>query len=95
MKKEIEQTERRAKEKKSLEKQVHDLQEAKKKDDVVIAKLQSDLEKLSELQTPEKKAFESELEKSQQSWLHAENYCAGRFDFFSEKLSGEFLFCLI
>ena len=49
MKKELEQTERRAREKKSLEKQVHDFQETKKKDDVMIAKLQSDLQKLSEL----------------------------------------------
>ena len=95
MKKEIEQTERRAKEKKSLEKQVHDLLEAKKKYDAAIAKLKYDLEKVSELWTQEKKAFESEQEKSQQSLLHAENYCASRFDFFSEKLSGEFLFCLI
>ena len=95
MKKEIEQTERHAKEKKSLEKQVHDLQEVKKKYDAIIAKLQSVLEKLSELRAQEKKAFDSELEKSQQSLLHAENYCAGRFDFFNEKLSSECLFCLI
>ena len=39
MKKELEQTEKRAREKKCLEKQVHDLQEAKKKDDAIIAKL--------------------------------------------------------
>ena len=95
MKKEIEQTERRAKEKKALEKQVHDLLEAKKKDDAVIAKLQSDLEKVSELRTQEKKAYDSELEKSQQTMVDAENYCVGRFDVFSEKLSSEFLFFLI
>ena len=90
IKKELEQTERRAKEKKSLEKQVHDLQETKKKDDAMIVKLQSDLQKLSELRVEEKKAFESELGKSQQSLQHAEIYCAGRFEFFSEKLSGKY-----
>ena len=92
MKKELEQTERRAREKKALEKQVHDLEEAKKKDDGVIAKLQSDLLKLFELRVQDIKAFESELEKSQQALQHAEHYCAGRFKFFSEKLSGE---CLV
>ena len=84
IKKELEQTERRAKEKKSLEKQVHDLQETKKKDDAMIAKLQSDLQKLSELRVEEKKAFESELKKSQQSLEHAEIYCAGRFEFLAK-----------
>ena len=92
IKKELEQTERRAREKKSLEKQIHELQETKKKDDAVIAKLQSDLQKLFELRVEEKKVFESELEKSQQSLQHAELYCAGRFEFFSEKLSGK---CLV
>ena len=91
MKKEIEQAERRAREKKSLEKQIHDLQEAKKKDDALLVKAQSDLQKLSELRVEEKKAFESELKKSQQSLEHAENYCAGRFAFFSQKLSGKYL----
>ena len=92
-KKELEQTEWRAREKKALEKQVHDLEEAKKKDDGVIAKLQSDLQKLSKLRVQEKKAFESELKKSQQALQHAEHYCAGRFEFFSEKLSGECIVC--
>ena len=59
----------------------------------MIAKLQSDLEKLAELRVQEKKTFESELEKSQQSLQHDEYYCAGRFEFFSEKLSGECLVC--
>ena len=92
MKKEIDQAERRAKEKKLLEKQVQELLEAKKKDDAALAKLQSDLEKVSDLQAKEKELYEFELEKSQQMLEDAENYCAGRFDVFSEKLVGEFNF---
>ena len=92
MKKEIEQAKRRAKEKKSLEKQVQDLLEAKKKDDAMIAKLQSDLEKVSDLRTQEKKMYECEREKAQQTLVDVEKYCAGRFDVFSEKLAGDFYF---
>ena len=92
MKKEIHQAERRAKEKKLLEKQVQELLEAKKKDDAALAKLQSNLEKNSDLQSKEKEVYECELEKSRQMLVDAENYCASRFDVFSEKLAGEFNF---
>ena len=90
MKKEIDQAERRAKEKKLLEKQVQELLEVKKKDDAALAKLQSDLEKVSNLRSKDKEVYECELEKSQKMLVNAENYCAGRFDVFSEKLAGEF-----
>ena len=90
MKKEIDQAERRAKEKKLLEKQVQELLEAKKKDDVALAKLQSNLEKVSDLQAKEKELYEFELEKSRQMLEDAENCCTGRFDVFSKKLTGRF-----
>ena len=89
MKKEINQAERQAKENLLLEKQVHELQEAKKKDEATLAKLQSDLEKVPELHAKEKATYESELEKSKQELIDAEGYCAARFDVFSEKLAGE------
>ena len=78
MKKEIDQAERRAK--------------AKKKDDAALAKLQSDLEKVSDLRAKEKEVYECDLEKSRQMLVDAENYCTSRFDVFSEKLAGEFNF---
>ena len=90
MKKEIDQVERRAKEKKTLEKQVSELQEIEKKKDAAIAKLQSDLEKLSELRSKEKETHKSELETAQKAVKVAEEYCAGRFAVFSETLACKF-----
>ena len=89
---EIDQSERQAKEKNLLEKQVQELLEAKKKDDAALAKLQSDLEKVSDLWSKEKELYECELNNSRQMLVDAENYCASRFDVFSEKLAGEFNF---
>ena len=61
MKKEIDQAERRANEKLFLEKQVKELQDAKKKDEAMLAKLQSDLEKIIELRSREKDAHKAEM----------------------------------
>ena len=72
-----------------MEKQLQELLEAKKKDDGTLEKLQSDIEKVSELQSKEKELYVCELEKSRQMLVDAENYYASRFDVFSEKLYGE------
>jgi septal ring factor EnvC (AmiA/AmiB activator) len=90
MKKEIEQVERRAKEKKALETSLHHYKQAVKENEACISKLESDLEKLSELRAEDEKKHQAELEATQKSVRTAEEYCAGRFAVFSETLSGEF-----
>ena len=55
LKKEIEQVERRAKEKKALEMSLYHYKEAVKENEACISKLESDLEKLSELRAEDKK----------------------------------------
>lgn len=87
MKKEIDQVKRRAKEKQTLVKQLQELQEAKKKDENSIAKLQSDLQKISELRQKEKERYDLELVQSKADLKAGEGFCAARFDMFSEKLS--------
>ena len=61
MKKEIEQAEKRAKEKKVLEKQVASHKKALEEKEAAISKLQSDLKKLSELRSKDKEDHEAEL----------------------------------
>ena len=57
-----------------MEKQIQELLEAKKKDDDALEKLQSNLEKVSDLKAKEKELYECELEKSRQMLVDAENY---------------------
>src|ERR1041385_5165381 len=61
MKKEIEQAEKRAKEKKILEKQVASHKKALEEKEAAISKLQSDLQNLSELRSKDKEEHEAEL----------------------------------
>src|SRR4051812_30212404 len=89
MKKEIDQAKKRAKEKKSLEKHVFYYKEVVKENEASIMKLQSDLEKLSELHSKEEETHKAELETARKSVKAAEEYCAGRFAVFSETLAGE------
>src|SRR3954470_24221602 len=89
MKKEIDQAEKRAKEKKALEKSLHHYKETVKENEASIAKLESDLAKLSELRTKEEKDHKAELESTRKSVKDAKEYCARRFAVFSETLSGE------
>ena len=87
MKKEIEQAEKRAKEKKVLENQVASHKKTIEEHEATISKLQSDLHKLSELRSKEKKEHDIELAATRESVKNAEEYCAGRFASFSEMLS--------
>jgi len=89
MKKEIEQAEKRAKEKKILEKQVASHKKALEEKEAAISKLQSDLQKLSELRSKDKEDHEAELAATRESVKNAEEYCAGRFASFSEMLSSK------
>src|SRR3954466_14186025 len=61
MKKEIEQTEKRAKEKKALENQVAAQKKTIEEKEASLSKLQSYLQKLSELRSKEKEENETEL----------------------------------
>ena len=90
MKKEIEQVERRAKEKKALETSLYHYKQAVKENEACISKLESDLEKLSELRAKDEKKHQAELETTRKAVKTAEEYCTGRFAVFSETLSGEF-----
>src|SRR3954467_4939061 len=89
MKKEIEQTEKRAKEKKTLENQVVTLKKVIEEKEASLSKLQSDLQKLSELHSKEKEEHDVELATTRESVKKAEEYCAGRFASFSEMLSSK------
>ena len=95
MKKEIERAEKRAKEKKALEKQVVSHKKTIEEHEATISKLQSDLQKLSELHSKDKEDHEVELAATRESVKNAEEYCAGRFASFSELLSSKtsFLLC--
>src|SRR3954463_14471374 len=92
MKKEIEQAERRAKEKMTLGKQVAGHKRTIEEHEATISKLQSDLQKLSELRSKEKEEHEVELATTRESVKNAEEYCAGRFASFSELLSSKTCF---
>src|ERR1043165_4329146 len=89
MKKEIEQAEKRAKEKKALEKQIVYYKKAIEENEASIAILEPDLQKSSELRETEKEAHKAELKKTQNAVKTAEEYCAGRFSSFSEMLSSK------
>src|SRR3954464_13726667 len=89
MKKEIEQAEKRVKDKKFLEKQVASHKKTIEEHEAAISKLQSDLKKLSELRSKEKEDHETELAATRKSVKNAEEYCAGRFASFSEMLSSK------
>src|SRR4051812_8239916 len=90
MKKEIEQVERRAKEKKTLDTSLYHYKQAVKENEACISKLESDLEKLSKLHAEDEKKHQAELETTRKAVRTAEEYCAGWFAVFSEALSGEF-----
>src|SRR3954464_5455978 len=92
MKKEIEQAEKRVKDKKFLEKQVASHKKTIEEHEAAISKLQSDLKKLSELRSKEKEDHEVELAATRESVKNAEEYCAGRFASFSELLSSKACF---
>src|SRR3954470_18761514 len=94
MKKEIEQAEKRAKEKKVLEKQVASHKKTIEENEAAMSKLQSDLQKLSELRSKEKEDHKVELAATRESVKNVEEYCAGRFASFSELLSSEMSFLL-
>ena len=94
MKKEIEQVEKRAKEKKVLGQQVASHKKTIEEHEATISKLQSDLEKLSELRSKEKEEHDAELVATREAVKNAEEYCAGRFASFSELLSGEMSFLI-
>src|SRR4051812_49175001 len=89
MKKEIDQAEKRAKEKKALETSLHYYKKAVTENEANIAKLESDLEKLSELRTKEEENHKAELETTRKAVRAAAEYCARRFAVFSETLSSE------
>src|SRR4051812_49485625 len=89
MKKEIEQVEKRDKEKKALETSLHHYKQGVKDNEACISKLESDLQKLSELRAEDEKKHQAELEATRKSVRTAEEYCAGRFVVFSETLVGE------
>jgi uncharacterized coiled-coil protein SlyX len=92
MKKEIEQAERRAKEKLALEKQIAGQKQTIEEHETTISKLQSDLQKLSELRSKDKEEHDAELATARASVKTAEEYCAGRFASFSELLSSKTCF---
>src|SRR3954464_7659734 len=81
MKKEIEQAEKRAKEKRVLEKQVASHKKTIEENEAAISKLQSDLQKLSELRSKEQEEHKAELAATRESVKNAEEYRAGRFCF--------------
>ena len=60
--------------------------------EATISKLQSELEKLSELRSKEKEDHDPELITTREAVKNAEEYCAGRFASFSELLSSEMSF---
>ena len=91
MKKEIDQVEKRAKAHKALETSLHYYKQAVKENEACISKLESDLEKLSELRAEDAKKHEAELETTRKAVKAAEEYCAGWFAVFSQTLSGEYL----
>src|SRR3954462_12539539 len=95
MKKEIDQAKKRAKEKKVLEKQVASHKKTIEENEAAISKLQSDLQKLSELRSKEQEDHQAELATTRESVKNAEEYCAGRFSSFSEMLSSKIssLYC--
>jgi len=101
MKKEIENVGKRAREKKVLESQVAGYKKTIEEHEATISKLQSDLQKLSELRSKENEDHAAELATAREAVKNAEEYCAGRFGAFSKllsrKLSFEFrlsgLFC--
>ena len=96
MKKEIDQAENRAKEKKALEKQVQSYKKTIKENEANITQLQTDLAKVSELRSKDQEAHKAELEATREAVKTAEQYCAGRFAVFSETLSGRLLsFCFL
>src|SRR3954469_17245034 len=92
MKKEIEQAEKRAKEKMVLEKQVASHKKTVEEHEATISKLQLDLQKLSELRSREKEGNEAELATARESVKNAEEYRVGRFASFSELLSSKLSF---
>src|SRR3954466_4298207 len=79
MKKEIEQAEKRAKEKKALEKQVVSHKKTIEENEAAISKLQSDPQKLTELRSKEQEEHKAELAATRESVKNAEENCAGRF----------------
>ena len=91
MKKEIEQAEKRTKEKKVLEKQVAGHKKTIEEHEATVSKLQSDLQKLSELCSKEQEEHKAELATTRESVKNVEEYCAGRFASFSEMLSSNVL----
>ena len=87
MKKEIENVSKRAREKKVLESQVAGYKKTLEEQEATISKLQSDLQRLSELRSKENEEHEAELAAAREAVKNAEEYCAGRFGAFSESLS--------
>ena len=92
MKKEIEQAEKRAKEKKALENQVASHKKTIEENEASLSKLQSDLQKLSELRSKEQEEHKAELAVTREAMKNVEEYCAGRFASFSEMLSSKMSF---
>lgn len=96
MKKEIEQTDKRAKQMASHKKALEEKESA-------ISKLQSDLQKLSELRAKDKEEHEAALAAAREAVRSTEEYCTGRFAVFCEMLSSKTLlfsmnptcFCLV
>ena len=72
-----------------MEKQVASHKKTIEENEAAISKLQSDLQKLSELRSKEKEDHEVELAATRESVKNAEEYCAGRFASFSEMLSSK------
>ena len=56
-----------------------------------IEELQSDLQKLSELRSKEQEEHKAELAITREAVKNAEEYCAGRFESFSEMLYSKML----
>ena len=75
MKKEIDQAEKRAKEKNFLEKQVHFYKKAFEENEASITILQSELEKVSELQSKDQETHKAELETTRQAVRTSEVLC--------------------
>ena len=94
MKKEIENVTKRAKEKRVLESQVAGCKKTIEEQEGTISRLQSDLQKLSELRSKEKEDHDAELAAAREAVKNVEEYCAGRFAVFSESLSSELFFSL-
>ena len=77
-----------------MEKQVASHKKTIEEHEAAISKLQSDLQKLSELHSKEKEEHDVELATTRESVKNAEEYCAGRFALFSELLSSKMSFLL-